>query len=121
MLLPDELYRSVSGSEVPGWMRANRRWVPRLPFGEAVAVRVQSGPSAGVAATARAADLSPVGMRLIVSQPRHKGDQFAVRLARRHGGPVWVQCEVMRHKPVGEAMYETGARFQRVLNGQILG
>ena len=59
-------------------------------------------------------DLSSRGVGIECAMTVRVHDEFAIRLFRRDGSPLWIHCAVTRWQPIGKNINVIGARFTRI-------
>jgi hypothetical protein len=90
------------------------------------ASRVQISLEATVLRLSRATNAKPMAVIVINLSIRGVGfecnesfrvqEQFALRLARLDGSPVWIQCAVSRWAPINNHLFTIGANFTKILS-----
>jgi len=90
------------------------------------ASRVQISLDAAVLRLSRGMNVKPMAVRVLDLSIRGAGfecnesfraqEQFALRLARLDGSPVWIQCAVSRWTPINNHLFAIGANFTKMLS-----
>jgi hypothetical protein len=114
MDLPEEIFKelTIGASFAPQPSGSELRAAPRLrPAPLAVILIRLNGDKNAKPMQATIIDLSTHGVGLQFSEPIHVNDPFAIRLPRRTGKPVWIQCASVRWSPIDGKTCNIGARF----------
>jgi hypothetical protein len=113
MELPAEIIEELAGGAkaAPPTANSDKRMSPRLLTDLPVTIVRLTGKKDGKPMHAVVRDLSARGIGIEFSEPIHVNDLFAVRLHRRDGTPLWLQCMCVRWSPIDGKQYAIGAKF----------
>jgi hypothetical protein len=113
MDLPAEIFQELTAgaSFAPQPRGSELRAAPRLRTALTVTLIRLDGDKHTKPLQATITDLSTRGVGLQLSEPIHVNDPFAIRLPRRNGKPVWIQCVSVRWSPIDGKTCSIGARF----------
>jgi hypothetical protein len=81
---------------------------------EGAVLRLSRGPHAKAMAV-KVRDLSIRGVCVECPESFHVQEEFALRLTRVDGSPVWIQCSCARWSPISERLFAVGAKFTKML------
>lgn len=82
---------------------------------DAAVLRLSRGINAKPMAV-KVRDLSIRGVGFECSETFRVEEEFALRLTRPDGSPVWIQCVVGRWTPISERLFAIGAKFTKLLS-----
>jgi hypothetical protein len=117
MEIPSDLYLELcDGARFePEDVTEDRRSASRVQISmDAAVVRLSRGPHAKPMAV-KIRDLSVRGVGFECPEPFRVQEEFALRLTRLDGSPVWIQCAVGRWTPVTDKLFAIGAKFTKLL------
>jgi hypothetical protein len=94
----------------------DRRAIGRVQISlDAAVLRLSRGIHAKPMAV-RVRDLSIRGVGFECEERFRVEEEFALRLTRADGSPVWIQCVVGRWTPISDRLFAIGAKFTKLLS-----
>ena len=116
MDLPEEIFRELTAGAqyLPQKGDAEGRTAPRARASLAVTLVRLNGHKLAKPTSATIRDISTRGVGLEFAEPIHVDDSFAIRLPRKDGSYLWLQCLATRWSPLDGKIYLIGARFSGI-------